>query len=70
VKRNACIYGALGFGLPFWLFELWLTWEWGEFAHSVIWIAFVGVVAIAGGAFWGWAMWHLMGKRFPASREK
>ena len=60
VKRNMCLYGAFGFGVPLWLFEVWLTWS---FSHTLAWVAFLGVVSLIAGVVWGWAMWHVMGRR-------
>ena len=54
-KRNMVIFGAVGFGVPMWLMEIWITWD---FLHTFSWILFVGAASLGVGLLWGWGIWH------------
>ena len=54
-KRNMVIFGAVAWGIPMWLIEIWIAWD---FLHTLLWIVFLGFSALVVGLLWGWAMWY------------
>ena len=69
-KRNFFLFSILGFGIPIWLLEIWLTWE---YIHSALWISFLAVVSLGASLLWAFGMWHFFNSKFfpyPLNRRR
>jgi|KBSMisStandDraft_5_1062788.scaffolds.fasta_scaffold511768_1 hypothetical protein len=66
VKRNFYLFSIVGFGGPFWLFEIWLT---ADFASGAGWVAFLGLLSFLGAWAWGFLMWQFFASQYPSMRQ-